>query len=86
VYKPVSRILEGPVPDHRKPLARRASEHDRHPLVVLQAGGPADILGRKANYASGQDCAAREVVLVNRGVDWIDVDGGTHVKTGLLEP
>lgn len=79
----VSRIVKRTFADHRKALAGSSSDNDMN--FAFDSGNFPDVVTRKVSDGMGNNGAAREIEMMDTGVDWIDLDGGCDIKPGLLE-
>jgi hypothetical protein len=83
-YETISRVIQRPMTDHRKPLAWRAPKYNFHALTPNPCLTPNLVSGQTCNRPR-QHCALGKVVLVNRAMDRVDLNGGHNIKACLLE-
>jgi hypothetical protein len=80
----IARVVQKALANQGEALTRRAAEH--------YMDGPGSNAGRKPNFLPGQanhrprqDCAMREVKLVDRAVDGVDLDRCRNIEPRLFE-
>jgi hypothetical protein len=85
IHKRISGIVEGPLPDHAEPLARRTAK-DHIYRGVSDPGHAANVRGVDVRDAATNGCAGGEIELVHGPVDRIVFDGGGYIEASLLKP
>ena len=80
----ISRVVQCSFPNHRKALARWASENDVN-IPSVQSGLRADLVAGKIGDAGAYRNAVREVEFVRCTMNRIDLDGRRHIESRLLE-
>jgi hypothetical protein len=85
IHKRISRVVEGPLPNHAEPLARRAAKNHVY-RCVPDPRHTTDVRSVDVRDAATNGCAGREIELVDSSVDRIVLDGRGYIEARLLKP
>jgi hypothetical protein len=82
--EPVPRVIERPLANHAKSLARRPSNNNGD-IRIAYWGMRTNVIAIYIRNATADDRTLRKVELVSCAVDWVVFNGGKHREPGLLE-
>jgi hypothetical protein len=84
VHQRIAGVVEGSLPNHAEPLARRTAKDNIH-RGISDSGHATDIRSVDFRDASTNSCAGGKIELVNGPVDRIVLDGSGYVEARLLK-